>query len=218
MNKNSLRLYHHTTSIGVDNMKKMLIYCMIFLNTVVPTKASNIEGETVLMYSSELPMIFLLTPGHSNRVQIISVPINTMFPISCANGLPATLSTVTTENMASCLAQTLTSSLQIDITYTVYLDIKTIDHDYALSLNASHLKNFDDLQIYFGELSKKLQLSILWKYSTYIKTNIQVWDLPKYYHLYTAKDIDIHYHFLNLIGLDQKWYPIDKTIYPTSIM
>lgn len=183
----------------------------LFFLAIYPAKASQLD--TILVYSNELSLVVLITPQADKQAEVITIPSKTVFPIQCANQTPATLSSISEESMSSCIMDSLSTSLSLSITHYIYLDGNSIDTDYPSTLTMQRIHSFEQLQTYFSKLSEQLELSIVWKFPQYMKTDLSLWELYDFYTLYISEDFMMRYKFLHLLQVGNRWYALDKKQY-----
>lgn len=191
-------------------MKLVLSVCLLFL-PYQTTTSHTVKEPVILVYGDELSMYFLITLLEEDTIAIRTIPTDTLLPISCAFHQVSAIGNIQDR---TCLTHSLEAAFPIRITNVVTLHTKQIEADFTFSNNAAQIENFTDFQSYFHELGTQVSLSTIWKFSSYISTDLSLKDLMHFYHIYTSDDFQIQYYFLHLISINKvQKVAIDRKFY-----
>lgn len=196
----------------MKKIKILSICSCLMLLSCLPAHAAT--ATTILIYSDRLSMFLLLTAKNDHEVDIATIPSDIVFPITCANNTPATLSTITDADMQTCMIETVSSALSISVTKYIYLHGKAIEQAYVTTLSMKDIQNLEQLQSYFSAIGEQVHLSVVWKFPQYMNTNLSLSQIYDLYQIYKAEDFSITYHFLHLLQYQYKWYALDRHFYP----
>lgn len=181
-------------------MKQTLCVCLFCLSlTLVPLHAK--EQKYYLIASREIPYLIVASLQDETHVTMHLIPQKLQLD-------EQTLLSNSEEALAN-TEESIRALLQLPISGSIYLYMEEIEKEKNVPYTEDTFSSISSLCDYFHELSASIQLSDLFHYKDYLKSDLS---LSEYYHLYKVfkqKDLKITYAYLNYIEMRDRCLPLD---------
>lgn len=193
---------------------KWILSIFMIIAPIQLSQQTATKEQGLLIYGDDLTMMFFVTPLSDDQVALRTIPANTIVPATCASNKVVALSSIQDD---TCLRDTINNAFPIEITNTIQIHTKQIEEDFTITKPAKQLTDFHEMQDYFDALGSQLSISLLWKFHTYVTTDLSIQDMIRYYQIYTADKFGIQYYFLHLLSIDPyHTVAIDHNFYQDS--
>lgn len=186
--------------------RMFLPFCLFLLLFSTPVKASQ-HVEHLLLRDKDLPYLIGITLHEDQKADITFIPNKLLLPDK--KGVLAPLSAAT---MTETKHQ-LESFLHIRYDHCIELRLARLGEDSGVQLDKNRIQTSKDIIDYAHQLSKKVGLSTLFHYQSYVKSDMKLKDYYTYYQKLHGKKLHTTYHYLNYLEMEDIALPLDASLH-----
>ena len=189
-------------------MKRRLLlpFCLFLLVFTTPVKATQ-EAQHLLLQDQDLPYLLDITLRDKQQLTITFIPRKLVLPNT--EGILTKLS----DSSLTTAKKQLEAFLQYRYDHCVELHLSQLGKDSGVKRDTEKIQTSGDIIDYAHQLSKKVGLSTLFYYQSYVKSDMKLKDYYTYYQRLHGKKLHITYQYLNTMEIEDIALPLDASLH-----